>query len=107
MAGIPSEEMIGKKYGRLTILEEAGQDKKKKKLYKCKCNCGNEKILHGYRLRNGSTISCGCVWKKNKIAYFKGILRETDPIISQSFTTKRPVNNAHYLQFKGENNGSH
>lgn len=76
---IPREEMIGKKFGRLTVLDEAGSDKKNKKLYRVKCDCGVEKILHGYRLRNGSTISCGCVWKRNKAVYFKNILRETEP----------------------------
>lgn len=73
------EEMISKKFGKLTVLDEAGKDKRGKKLYKVKCDCGTEKVIHGYRLRNGSAISCGCVWRRNKAAYFKSILRETEP----------------------------
>lgn len=79
MALIPLEEMVGRRFGKLLVLDAAGKDKRGKALYKCKCTCGTVKVVHGYRLRNGATISCGCVWKRNKIAYFKGILKETEP----------------------------
>ena len=43
------------KYGRLTAMEYMG-----KSMWKCKCDCGNEKIVFGGHLEDGHTKSCGC-----------------------------------------------
>ena len=53
--------MIGKKFNRLTVLEEVGRDKFKRILYRCKCDCGNEKLVSGIDLRRNSVKSCGCI----------------------------------------------
>ncbi|MCM3572518.1 hypothetical protein M3172_04905 [Mesobacillus subterraneus] len=53
-------EMVGKKFGRLTVLSESGRDKWNKPMYKCVCECGNECEVNGAKLRNGNTKSCGC-----------------------------------------------
>lgn len=49
-----------KRFGRLIALEISH---KKNKLYfwKCLCDCGNELITSGNRLRSGKTKSCGCI----------------------------------------------
>lgn len=52
--------MEGKRFGRLIVLESAGSNKFKKKLWKCQCDCGNTTIAIGAQLRNGSWVSCGC-----------------------------------------------
>lgn len=52
--------MIGKKYGNMTVLELEGRDKYKRLLYRCRCDCGNEKVVLGASLRDGHTTSCGC-----------------------------------------------
>ncbi len=54
------ESMVGKKFGRLTIVENQGSSKGHSK-FKCLCDCGKEKIVLGSSLRNGSTRSCGCL----------------------------------------------
>lgn len=54
------ENYIGKKYGRMTILEVVGQTKNYEKLVRCKCDCGNEKVVRLALLKNGHTKSCGC-----------------------------------------------
>jgi len=51
----------GNKYGKLTVLEYIGTDKNHQALWKCRCDCGNEKITTGHLLRNGDVISCGCL----------------------------------------------
>lgn len=62
-------DMIGRKFGKLTVLEECKERNKQSQLmYKCKCDCGNIKIVRGYTLRNGSSKSCGCL---NKINHHK------------------------------------
>lgn len=50
----------GKRYKRLIVLERAGSTKSGTALWRCKCDCGNETITRGEKLRNGSTTSCGC-----------------------------------------------
>lgn len=59
-------DIVGKTFNHLTVIEYAGKNKHKKKLYKCKCNnCGNEKIMIGTEVKNGYSKSCGCLTKQN------------------------------------------
>ena len=58
------KNMIGKKFGRLTVLERAGTTKYHAALYKCSCSCGNSIITEGRNLRKGNTSSCGCLHKE-------------------------------------------
>lgn len=53
--------MIGKKFNKLTILEECKERKDRKKVYKCLCDCGNITNVVGTRLRSGTIKSCGCL----------------------------------------------
>ena len=60
---IPSSRkinLVGKRYGRLTVLKEV-EKKNKKIMYLCKCDCGNTCIVQGNNLRSGHTKSCGCL----------------------------------------------
>lgn len=58
-------DIIGFKFGRLTVISENGfilkSNKSKQLLYKCLCDCGNEKNLLGEVLRDGRVKSCGCI----------------------------------------------
>ena len=54
-------DAVGKKYGRLTVLERAGSNKKKNAVWLCRCDCGNLTKVTGTKLRNGHTQSCGCL----------------------------------------------
>lgn len=57
--------MIGQRYGKLVVLERAGNyiypSGQTQPRLKCKCDCGNEVIVAPQSLRNGSTSSCGCI----------------------------------------------
>jgi len=53
-------DLTGRKFGRLTVVEEAGRSKYGLVLWKCACNCGNIKIFYGTNLTRGLTTSCGC-----------------------------------------------
>lgn len=52
--------LVGQTFNYLTVLEEAGIDNFRNITYKCKCKCGNEIIVAGTKLKNGSVQSCGC-----------------------------------------------
>ena len=55
----------GKKINHLTVIERV-QDhvtkgRYKKIAYKCRCDCGNEKVIVAESLLTGNTIACGCM----------------------------------------------
>ena len=55
-------DLIGKKFGLLTVIEELpDRDKKGYLKYKCQCDCGNICEVQGQYLRSGDTKSCGCL----------------------------------------------
>jgi hypothetical protein len=53
--------MIGKRFGRLTVIADAGNTKTGMKMWECKCDCGNITVVRGTHLREGSIKSCGCI----------------------------------------------
>ena len=66
--------MLGQKFGRLVVLEEAGKNKYGNWRYLCQCTCGNFTTVFGSDLRNGHTKSCGCLkkeqWKGEDANYY-------------------------------------
>lgn len=58
-------ELVGKRFGMLVVLKEAGITKSRNVAWLCKCDCGNEKIIRGGNLVSGTTKSCGCSGKTN------------------------------------------
>lgn len=55
--------MIGRKFGRLTVISYHSDSRNRNICYLCKCECGNEKAISGNSLRRGLTRSCGCLVK--------------------------------------------
>lgn len=68
-------EMKGKKFGKLTVIEYAGQKSKRRTMWKCICDCGNIVVVDGTHLRDGHTKSCGClsVERMSKLNYKNGL----------------------------------
>ena len=65
MKGRKAEECIGKRFGKLVAVEIAGKSKYHRTLIRCKCDCGNEKMVVVGSLFDGSYTSCGCLKKAN------------------------------------------
>lgn len=64
--------MIGKQFGRLTVIEEIGRTKHRTILWKCRCECGGEATVTTHNLRCGNTQSCGCLHReKTKMINYK------------------------------------
>jgi hypothetical protein len=55
--------LIGKRYGRLTVMEYITGNPKHK-LVKCICDCGKEWTGRASSLKSGNTLSCGCFKKE-------------------------------------------
>lgn len=67
-----TQEVIGKKFGKLLVIDFAY--KKGHTFYKCKCECGNIKIVSFQHLKTGHTQSCGCLKKEiGKLNYKHGM----------------------------------
>lgn len=54
-------DLAGKKFGRLTAIEIAGTSKQHVAVWRCICDCGNEKLVERYCLTQGRVRSCGCL----------------------------------------------
>lgn len=55
------DDMIGKKFSRLTVLRFARKTKTGKSFYECLCNCGKIKIMRKDHFTSGRSKSCGCL----------------------------------------------
>ena len=53
--------MVGKRFGKLTVNEESHRSANGIIFWSCSCDCGGSVIARGDRLRNGKTQSCGCI----------------------------------------------
>lgn len=59
------KDISGRKFGLLTPVEFIGTNKFRRAVWRCKCDCGNDKITEYKNLVNGDTKSCGCTHEKN------------------------------------------
>lgn len=64
--GISNENLIGKKFGKLTVVARVSSRYNAIR-WLCQCDCGNQKEIRGSKLRTERTKSCGCSrteWRK-------------------------------------------
>jgi len=52
-------DLLNKKFGKLTVIKEAGRNKFGKVNWMCECECGNRKIINSNALLTNNTKSCG------------------------------------------------
>ena len=57
------KNLIGQKFGKLTVIKETNERIDGKVVWECKCNCGNIFYTNTSRLTSGKTSSCGCLFK--------------------------------------------
>ena len=75
-------DMIGTKWGRLTVLRYAGTLYGRVRGYECRCDCGRLHVAAGQALRSGILASCGCLrdetTRRRNVAGAKHGLRRAD-----------------------------
>lgn len=56
-------DLVGQRYGRLTVIAKSGKEtgKHRSSRWLCQCDCGEQKTVTTDNLKNGSTNSCGCL----------------------------------------------
>jgi hypothetical protein len=59
----PELNLIGQRYGQLTVIAELKRRKRNPgpRYFMCKCDCGNMTRVRLGALRSGNTIGCGCL----------------------------------------------
>jgi len=68
-----SEDLTGRRFGRLTVLGPAYKKSDYKLFWLCQCSCGGLTIVISENLKYGNTSSCGCV----QIAWAESIINRT------------------------------
>jgi hypothetical protein len=70
---IDVNDIIGKRLGKLKIIDYAGRGRDKtaggervRHWYLCKCACGERCIIRRSALKNESVHSCGCIKRKRR-----------------------------------------
>lgn len=78
-------DLTGKKFGMLTVIKRAENNKAGGTVWLCKCDCGNEREVVRGNLKSGNTKSCGC-YKRTLNKRFIG-----KSILSLSSDSKSPT----------------
>lgn len=80
-------KLLGRKFGRLTVLScEDNTTSNGDLRWKCECECGNVHVATGACLKAGKVTSCGCARKFNLSPHWKGVGE-----LSQSFFFRQKI----------------
>ena len=58
-----AENLTNKRFGRWTVLYRA-KGEGNSSYWKCRCDCGTERVVRKQQLKNGRSQSCGCLHKE-------------------------------------------
>lgn len=102
MARREHTSLVGKTFGRLTVIEHNGINKYKAHQYLCQCSCGNTKTIVAVSLSNGLTQSCGCYHKErvSKKNLHSDSVKSLNPLYSLWKQYRRNVNSKTARGFK-------
>lgn len=70
-----NENLVGKKFGLLTVVKPAEIYGNRVTVWECKCACGNTVFLSNSSLIRGKATSCGCD-KNSSIDYMKDLTNQ-------------------------------
>lgn len=59
------KDLTGKRFGKLTVIENTGMTEQKYRIWRCRCDCGGEIMASTKQLKSGVIRDCGCVPKTN------------------------------------------
>ena len=63
----PKVNLLGQRYGRLTVIKEAGRSNAGKVMWLCKCDCGKDVVICQNNFKK-QQVSCGCYNRERVIA---------------------------------------
>lgn len=59
-------DLSGRRFGLLTVVDRAENNRHGCAVWRCLCDCGSEKSVSGNHLVTGNTASCGCAYRDRK-----------------------------------------
>ncbi len=86
---IKYKDLLGKKFGRLTVISEHGRTKGQKVTWDCICDCGKKAVTTTCSLINGHTQSCGCL----------RIERVSEACLNPNITDEERITKRHYPEY--------
>ena len=91
-------DLTGKKFGRLTVLKKSNikNNSNRDVYWDCLCECGNRVSVNGNHLRNGKSLSCGCLKSKGEFKISK-ILEQNNIKFIKEFSFKNLLSNKENL----------
>jgi len=57
--GRPRIDLTGQRFGRLVVVS-LEKSPRSRPHWRCVCDCGEQRVVYGYSLTSGRTVSCGC-----------------------------------------------
>ena len=113
------KDLIGKKFGHLTILKDTGKRQQvgngTNVIWQCKCDCGNIVEVTGGHLNSGHTQSCGCKKRSHGEETIYTLLKNNNILFQQEYIFKKEklstggyprfdffVNNQYVIEYDGE-----
>ncbi len=69
--GEQTNELQGHRFGRLTVISRAENNKHRSAMWNCRCDCGATGVFKGRNLWIGKTKSCGCWLREPENRYRK------------------------------------
>lgn len=110
-----NSNLIGKKFGKLLIIDKTDLRKYQNIVWKCKCDCGNITYVPTNSLTKGDTKSCGCIKSYGEEKISKLLQQNNIPFIREFIfpdcvfpKTKAKarfdfyVNNQYVIEFDGK-----
>lgn len=75
------KDLTGKRFGRYTVIEYVGTKYDKnggnaKAQWKCKCDCGNIRVVNSASLLLGRSKSCGCLCREINSKRMKKMIKD-------------------------------
>lgn len=88
---IAVHQMVGKVFGRWTVISYHGHNNKLEFLWNVKCSCGNLGVVKTYTLKSGESKSCGCFHKERIIETGRLRMRTHHEVPEDEEGTVRPI----------------
>lgn len=84
-------QMVGKKFGRLTVIKKSRTQPGGAIYWNCKCDCGNTIKAKTSLLNNGAVKSCGCLAKDSLIGLNNYQAKRTIAKYGKYVSSKDPI----------------
>jgi len=89
----------GERFGRLRIVRQSGLVKRHGRSYLCRCDCGRTTRVRGDQLRDGTTQSCGCLYRDTRstanLRHGQSPAKNANPVYDCYYRQRGWCRNAH------------